>query len=480
MIFYRILDNKVYSSYETDKLGFSTNDISYVPDEYLENREFIVMRTCHGVGDWGILSAMPRLLKEKYPDCKVYVPSHRLLKKMFGEPTSWNWWSNPYKNVNVIFDNNPYVDDFVDNISGDIFHDHYRIYDDDNTDIPLVNQMLKFWQFTEDEMEDSQPELYWSDKEIELGDAIIKECVGEREFGGLMVTNTYPFDRDDLVIKVLEDNPVPYFYYTPVSLEETSFNFIERALDLRHVDIRIQLYIRSKAKLNVVAHQNGLTQTVARYSNNYELQRDFPIGSNFIRGETYLRDDFKRNLLSGAVKKSVSKTTTSMKFKADTIDFFKNDFKDKTILEIGTSLGYGTKIFSGLFNKVITVDNSSAKMYEAKENLKHLDNIDFRLMDVYRDRWSFDEKVDVVFIDCVHTYEHLKSDIDNSLNTFDKPIIFFDDYGLYPDLKRLIDEYVNIGKFKILKKIGQHKGKIYPKTVNKILQDREGIICQVV
>ena len=30
---------------------------------------------------------------------------------------------------------------------------------------------------------------------------------------------------------------------------------------------------------------------------------------------------------------------------------------------------------------------------------------------------------DVVFIDCVHTYEHLKSDVNNALNTFDKPII---------------------------------------------------------
>ena len=155
-------------------------------------------------------------------------------------------------------------------------------------------------------------------------------------------------------------------------------------------------------------------------------------------------------------------------------------FSNKTIVEIGTSLGYGTKILSGLFKKVITLDNSNDKLYEAKENLKHLDNVEFRLMDVYRDRWNFEEKVDVVFIDCVHTYQHLKSDVDNSLNTFDKPILMFDDYGLFPDLKQLIDEYVEAGKLKILKKIGQHKGKIYPKTMNKILKDREGIICQAV
>jgi len=86
--------------------------------------------------------------------------------------------------------------------------------------------------------------------------------------------------------------------------------------------------------------------------------------------------------------------------------------------------------------------------------------------------------VDVVFIDCVHTYEHLRSDINNSLYTFDKPILMFDDYGLFPDLKKLIDEYIESGKLKLLTKIGQHTGKIYPKTMNKILKDREGIICQ--
>ena len=45
----------------------------------------------------------------------------------------------------------------------------------------------------------------------------------------------------------------------------------------------------------------------------------------------------------------------------------------------------------------------------------------------------------------------------------------------------MVNEYSpNMGKFKVLKKIGQHKGKIYPKTQNKVLLDREGIICQAI
>ena len=80
MIFWRIVDNKVYAVEETDTLGFSKSDGLAIPDDYLDRQEFMVMRTAHGIGDWGIISAMPRLLKEKYPNCKVYVPSTKMLE----------------------------------------------------------------------------------------------------------------------------------------------------------------------------------------------------------------------------------------------------------------------------------------------------------------------------------------------------------------------------------------------------------------
>ena len=46
--------------------------------------------------------------------------------------------------VETIFNHNPYVDGVIDDFDGDIFHDQYRVYDKDNTDIPLIKQMLKF------------------------------------------------------------------------------------------------------------------------------------------------------------------------------------------------------------------------------------------------------------------------------------------------------------------------------------------------
>ena len=146
MIFWRILDNRLYSVGEVDRLGFDKSDGFGIPDDYLDKQEFTVMRTCHGIGDWGIISAMPRLLKEKYPNCKVYVPSPKLMKKLFQNVNAQkSSWENPFENVNHIFKNNPYVDGFKDYIVGEIFHDHYRVYDSNKKDIPLIKQMLKFW-----------------------------------------------------------------------------------------------------------------------------------------------------------------------------------------------------------------------------------------------------------------------------------------------------------------------------------------------
>ena len=58
-------------------------------------------------------------------------------------------------------------------------------------------------------------------------------------------------------------------------------------LDMRHMNLRIQLYIKSKAKVNI-GNQCGTTQTIARYSKSYNIQRQFPMGSNIIEGEIYL------------------------------------------------------------------------------------------------------------------------------------------------------------------------------------------------
>ncbi|MAJ22540.1 MAG: hypothetical protein CMI75_01985 [Candidatus Pelagibacter sp.] len=287
--FWRIFENTLYSTGEVLSLGFEESEGLRIPDEYLEKQEFMIFRTAWGIGDWGIISAMPRLLKQKYPNCKVYLPSSKFIKKLFDVDTNI---------MELVFKNNPYVDGFKDDMDGEIFHDQYRIYNNKKTDIPLIEQMLKFWQFGEKEYQDSQPELYFSDDEKKLGDEIIKQFIGDKEFGCLLVSDRYgtqfgkydekTFNNEtEKIIKFLKENDLPYFYYTFKPIKYTEFNFINQVLDMKNMDLRIQLYIKSKAKVNI-GNQCGTNHLVSRYSNVYEVQRQFPLGHNFIKGETYL------------------------------------------------------------------------------------------------------------------------------------------------------------------------------------------------
>ena len=193
---------------------------------------------------------------------------------------------------------NPYVNDFVDSIDGEVFHDHYRIYDKENTDVPLIKQMLKFWQFSENEYKDYLPEIYWTDEEKEFGNKIIRKYVGDKDFGCLLMSDRFgtqrgkhdseSYDKDVKVMSdVLQKNNLPYFYWTNRPINKTPFNFINTALDLRNVNIRVQLFIKAKAKLNV-SNQCGMSHLVVRYSNCFESQRQYPIEHNYISKINYL------------------------------------------------------------------------------------------------------------------------------------------------------------------------------------------------
>jgi len=280
MIFWRTYNNKVYSIQETDKLGFSTNDPSYIPDEYLENGEFVILRTAFGVGDWGILSAFPFKLKEKYPNCKVLIPSPKLLRNLFGGlEKNWSSWDDPFNVVHTIFDNNPYVDGFIDSFEGDVFNDHYRIYGTD--DVPLMEEILRFWQF--DNFDNIEPELYWSKEECELGDKIIKEH-SDGIFGTLLISNRFDGVGIDRIQDVIDQYDLPMFYWIK-SPEIEGLEFT-KALDMRHVNIRIQLYIKRKAQFNV-GNQSGVNDTIANYTPTFTVARP-NLGSNIIHNQNYL------------------------------------------------------------------------------------------------------------------------------------------------------------------------------------------------
>ena len=117
--------------------------------------------------------------------------------------------------------------------------------------------MLRFWQFKDDEIEDYVPEIYWTDEEKHRGNEIIEKFVGDNEFGGLMITNrfegispstgeTYDVDSNTKIIKSFLNKfkDLPFFYYTHKKPSEYPFSF-NKCLDMRHMNMRLQLYIRS-------------------------------------------------------------------------------------------------------------------------------------------------------------------------------------------------------------------------------------------
>ena len=279
MQFWRTYDNKIASVGDVDSLGFPLDDPSYIPDEYLETQNFVILRTCFGVGDWGIISAFPRKLKEKYPNCKVWIPSPKLLRDMFGHlEQNWSSWDDPFQVVHTIFDNNPYIDGFIDSFEGEVFNDHYRITD--GSDTPLLEEILRFWQF--DNFDNIEPELYFSDEERKLGDDIVIEH-SNGVYGTLLISNRYNGEGRELIQQKLDEYNLPMFYWT--SEVDSGFNFI-KALDMRHIDTRIQLYIKSEAHFNV-GNQTGMNDTVAKYTPTYTIPRG-KLGSNIVKSEIYI------------------------------------------------------------------------------------------------------------------------------------------------------------------------------------------------
>ncbi len=272
--FFRIYNNQLSSLGEVKKLGFDKTAAYAIPDEYLERGEFVVMRTCHGIGDWAIISAMPRLLKTKYPSCKVYVPSPTMLRSIFGDMLN-TWGYGVYDCTNItldIFKHNPYVDKFIDETSDDIFHDHYRIYDLENSKIPLVEQMLKFWQFTDDEMQDSNPDIYFDLTEIERGNTLIKKSWDMNPYGYISVSSTFGTTSNTQSLIDNVNTNMNWFYYGETPIENTILSFLNNVIDVKSMNltIREQMYLKSKASINI-GNETGMNLWSTRFSPTYIL-----------------------------------------------------------------------------------------------------------------------------------------------------------------------------------------------------------------
>jgi len=170
--------------------------------------------------------------------------------------------------------------------------------------------------------------------------------------------------------------------------------------------------------------------------------------------------------------------TCSDKMRVDIANFFK-DMSGFKIAEIGSHKGYSTRILSKIFSHVYAVDNSIEWTNFNKCYNKDIHNIDYINLDIYKENWDkLPTNVDVVFIDADHSYNGCKSDIMNSIIRFkDLKYIVLDDYGVWPGVKKIVDELLTNKTLIFEQFIGVND---VPGPNNKIFNNvKEGIICRV-
>ena len=158
-----------------------------------------------------------------------------------------------------------------------------------------------------------------------------------------------------------------------------------------------------------------------------------------------------------------------------------NFFEDKptfNIAEIGAHKGYTTRILSSIFSKVYAVDNSEEWTEFNKNYNKDKINIEYVFLDIYKDSWEkIPNDVHVSFIDAVHSYEACKNDILNSIKRFTNlKYIIFDDYGVWPGVKKVVDEMIANNTLFFEKFIGLTE---IPGPSGIVKNSNEGIICGI-
>ena len=169
--------------------------------------------------------------------------------------------------------------------------------------------------------------------------------------------------------------------------------------------------------------------------------------------------------------------TCTDEFRHDIYDFFKNVQHFK-VAEIGSYLGYTTNILSYIFSKVYAIDNNIKFIDSNKKFNTGIKNIEYEIFNIYVNSWNIlPRDIEVSFIDANHSYRKCRKDIMNSIKRFHKlQYIIFNGYGVYTDVRKIVNELLN-NNILIFKK---YIGTTNVLSINGIVKDvYEGIICSV-
>jgi hypothetical protein len=296
MLQYRILDNKIYPQQDVELVGFSKNQDYPV----LENPEkVLIFRTALGVGDWVMLERLPAAIKKYYPKCEIYLPSPKMIEETFG-PLMYQWasWGDVSKTVELVFKNNPYVDGYVDTWEGEVYSDHWRIFDETNWKTPLVRQMARFYNIDDDKELDYTPMIYFSEDDIRTGITNINELSGQHtDYNFIHISNRNTGDDNKILLDYIKKNKLdelPFLYYYKGDIQETIFKELRLLNNIESIkDIRSQFFIKSKAK-NCIGNQTGAMDVVCGLTKVHALHHSetlyetFRVG-NYLPPQSYIK-----------------------------------------------------------------------------------------------------------------------------------------------------------------------------------------------
>lgn len=295
MKFFRIVNTQFVAAEDCDMLGWPLHGDHYViPDESFEKKRFLVYRTAFGVGDWGIIAAMPRMLKEAYPDATVCIPSPHMLFNTFGPSNRHGNWMNAYDIPAQLFMNNPYVDKMVDTWDDEIYHDHFRVYENLDND-PVVLQMLRFHKVDVSTNTNYLPEIYFSEREVDEYEKVKRQYFGTEPYVAFSARRSYAELKEanrseDIANKLfgrLHEIADDYRQYQAMVYNGTEFDFnLQMKMSMDNIPLRRLLYLLSGAHA-VVGQQTGIFDTCCRYTKVDVVPHSNHIAENYLHAVNY-------------------------------------------------------------------------------------------------------------------------------------------------------------------------------------------------
>jgi SAM-dependent methyltransferase len=174
--------------------------------------------------------------------------------------------------------------------------------------------------------------------------------------------------------------------------------------------------------------------------------------------------------------------TVTAQFRADLQAFVAEvgGAERQTVLEVGSYMGYTTRLLSELFFRVITLDAVPALLAINRDFNQDKSNIVFIQFHTGDDNWEkFSlNRIDAVLLDASHDYGMVVSDISKIVQYLPGVRwIAFDDYSAEPGVKQAIDQYIATGVLQPVRHLGESN---YRVPDGRLIEGPEGIVCAVV